>query len=270
MKTIVLHINDDRAQNDRLAVALDLARAHSAHIACVQAGVYDIYLSSDPMGGFYGYSELFKVVHERNDAARQRIEARLQAEGVSWDYENCDGDPVQILVSRARLADLIILSRADRDDGVHPAPMPLAADVAVNARAPVLVVPPGMRSHESSGAVAVAWNGSMEAAHSLRLTLPQLRLASAVHLVTVDDAPAEFPATDGCRYLSRHGISSELHQARSDGRPVAETLLAAVHALGATCLVMGAYGHSRLRETILGGVTSDLLARTTVPLLLAH
>ena len=270
MKTIVLHINDDRAQGDRLAVALDLARAHGAHIACVQAGVYDIYLSSDPMGGFYGSAELYEVVKQRNEDARQRIEARLNAEGVSWDYENCDGDPVQILVSRARLADLIVVSRADRDDGVYPGPIPIAGDVAVLARAPVLVVPPGTTSFDSKGPVAVAWNGSMEAAHSLRLTLRQLRLASAVHLLTVDDPPADFPATDGCRYLSRHGISSELHQCRSDQRPVADTLLAAAHAVGATCLVMGAYGHSRLRETIFGGVTSDLLARATLPLLLAH
>ena len=270
MKSILLHVNDDLAQDDRLAVALDLARAHDAHISCVQAGVFDIYLASDPMGGFAGYAELFGVVRARAVEARARIEARLSHEDVSWDFELCEGDPVRTLVSRARLADLIVLSRAADDDGTQPGPMSIAGEVAVNVRAPVLVVPPSVRSFDSKGVVAVAWNGSPEAAHSLRMTLPQLRLASAVHLVTVDADVGDFPATDGCRYLSRHGIKSELHEYQSDGRSVAETLLAAVALLHANCLVMGAYGRSRLRETVFGGVTHDLLNQSQVSLLLAH
>lgn len=270
MKSIILHVNDDLAQDDRLEVALDLARAHGAHLGCVQAGVFDIYLASDPMGGFAGYAALFGVVRARAAEARGRVEARLKHEGVSWDFELCEGDPVKTLVSRARLADLVVLSRATGDDGIHPGPMPIAGEVAINVRAPVLVVPPGTRSFDSKGIIAVAWNGSVEAAHSLRLTLPQLRLASEVHLVTVDGDVGDFPATDGSRYLSRHGIASELRECISDGRPVAEVLQEAVDVVRANCLVMGAYGHSRLRETVFGGVTHDLLLSSPVSLLLAH
>ena len=270
MKSILLHVNDDHAQNDRLEVALDLARAHSAHLTCVQALRFDIYLSSDAMSGFYGYSMLFDAIRSNAAEARRRIEKRLQAEGMSWTFEHYDGDPAQVLVSHARLADLIVVSRGDADHGDRPGPLPIAANVAISARSPVLVVPPRQATFRSDGPVAIAWNGSIEAAHSLRLTLPQLRLASEVHLITVDDDADEFPATDGSRYLSLHGISSELHQCRSDHRKIAETLLAKAEALHATCLVMGAYGHSRLRETVLGGVTRDLLAGSPIPLILAH
>lgn len=270
MKSIIVHINDDLAQDDRLAVALDLARAHGAHLCCVQTGVFDIYLATDPMGGFAGYAQLFGEVRARAAELRARIEARLASEGVSWEFRLREGDPVQTLVSQSRLADLVVLSRTAADDGTSPGPLPIAGEVAVAVRAPVLVVAPGTRSFDSNGVVAVAWNGSVEAAHSLRLTLPQLRLAGEVHLVTVDGDVGEFPATEGCRYLSRHGIKTELYECRSDGRSVAETLLAATTPIRANCLVMGAYGHSRLRETVFGGVTHDLLLGSPVALLLAH
>lgn len=270
MKSILLHVNDDHAQNDRLEVALDLARAHSAHLMCIQALRFDIYLSSDAMSGFYGYSMLFDAIRSNAAEARRRIEKRLQTEGVNWKFEHYDGDPAQVLVSHARLADLIVVSRADVDYDDQRGPLPIAAQVAVSARSPVLVVPPRQATFRSDGPVAVAWNGSIEAAHSLRLTLPQLRLASAVHLITVDADASEFPVTDGSRYLALHGIKSELHECRSDHRKVADTLLAKAEALHASCLIMGAYGHSRLRETILGGVTRDLLASSTIPLILAH
>ena len=99
----------------------------------------------------------------------------------------------------------------------------------------------------------------MEGSHALRLALPMLAKAKAVHVVTVLEDKSGFPATDACEYLARHGVASELHEWQRNGRRVADVLREAAAKLGASYIVMGAYGHSRIREAVLGGVTRDLL-----------
>ena len=204
------------------------------------------------------------------DEERQRIEQRLKSEGISWDWEHADGNAADALVSRGRLADVLILSRQDKGRDDLPEPLPIVADVAIHARAPVLVVPPGATSFNADGPVVIAWNGSIEAAHSLRLALSFLRLATDVHIVTISSDNSDFPPTDASLYLARHGIASQLHEWPRQERTVAGALLDAARDLAASSLVMGAYGHTRLRETVLGGVTRDLLSDASVPLLLAH
>ena len=116
----------------------------------------------------------------------------------------------------------------------------------------------------------IAWDGSLEASHALRMTLPMLLRASAVHVVTVTEGHREFPATDAARYLARHGIEAELHGWPAEGRSTAEALNTAADRLSAAYAVMGAYGHTRLREAVLGGATRDMLHEAGVPLLMAH
>ncbi len=275
VKSILVHIHDDYAQDARLAVALDLARACGAHLCCVQANPFTSYVLGDPWGGFYGSTTLLDALRTSADEQRARIEQRLKSEGVTWDWTYVPGEPAQVLVSCGRLADLLILSReekgrAEKGREDKPAPLSIVSDVAIHARAPVLVVPPEADRFRADGPVVFAWNGSLEAAHSLRLTLSLLRLATEVHIVTVSDDEIGFPPTDASRYLSRHGISSELHEWPRKGRSIAQALSDAADELNAAYIVMGAYGHSRLRETVLGGATRDLLAGATVPLLLAH
>lgn len=265
MKSILLHVHDDHAQDARLQVALDLARACQSHLSCVQATPFNRYVVGDAFGGFYAATTLPEEEQEQ-----ERIEQRLKGEDIPWDWYRGDQEPAHVLVSRGRLADVLILSRQDKGRGDKPAPLPIVADVAVHARAPVLVVPPETNGFRVDRPVAIAWNGSIEAAHSLRLSLSLLHLAAQVHIITVSDEELDFPSTDASRYLARHDIPSELHEWPRKGRSIAQSLSDAAIELDASCLIMGAYGHSRLRETVLGGVTRELLAETAVPLLLAH
>ena len=270
MPLVATVIHEDRGQDERLAVALDLARAHEAHIGCVQVIPYSSYMVTDPLGGIYASEQLLDAIEARTQAERARIEERLRSEDVQWDWEDVDGHPTHVLVSRGCLADVLIVSRPDeRQEGGRP-PLPIAAEVALHARAPVLVVPPGTDRFDATGRVMIAWNGSAEAAHSLRLVLPFLSMAAAVHIVTVADDPVDFPSTEASRYLARHGIRSELHEWPRKDRLIAEALAEAADQLAATTLVMGAYGHSRFRELVLGGVTRDLLGQATLPLLMSH
>jgi nucleotide-binding universal stress UspA family protein len=140
----------------------------------------------------------------------------------------------------------------------------------MHARAPVLAVERQVRSVDCFGPAMIAWNGSPEAANALRLSLPLLRNASAIHIVRVTEGKDGFPPTDASRYLSRHGLASELHRWTAEARSIADALRDAAATLGAAYIVMGAYGHSRFREAVLGGVTRDLLGNCQVPLLLAH
>lgn len=269
MKTVLLHVREDKGMEARFQAALDIVRRFDGHLTCVQATPFDTYIIGDPFGGVYAFPEVVERVRDSEGKTRERIEGDLANEGVSWDWLHYDGSAAQILVERARLADLIVLSSPSRERGTDQ-PLPIAADVALHARAPVLTVPEGQRSLDCADTAVVAWNGSSEAAHALRLARPMLRGASVVHIVSVGEEGEELPSGAACQYLARHGIRSELHPVPRGERSTAEAITAVASSLGADYLVMGAYGHSRLRELVLGGVTNEMLHDSPVPLLLAH
>jgi nucleotide-binding universal stress UspA family protein len=269
MKTILVHIRDDDGQAARLQAALDLTRAFDGHLVCLQATPFDAYIIGDPFGGVYAFPEIVARVREDEEAERSRIEADLANEGVAWEWLHYDGAAAQMLVEQGRLADCIVLSRPEPGRGARR-PLPIAADVTLHARTPVLAVPEAPLGVDVGAPVLVAWNGSAEAAAAVRAALPYLSRASAVHVATVGAEGADLPSTAACRFLSRHGIASELHAVDPDGRSIADALLATAQGVGAGALVMGAYGRSRLRELVLGGVTDDLLNGAPLPLLLAH
>lgn len=267
MKTLLLYANEDSGFESRLQAALDIARAFDSHISCVQATPYGTYVVGDPFGGVYAMTTALDAVREAEDAHSARIEARLNGEGVSWDWLRYDGASAGALADRSRLCDLVVLSLPADADGPTLA---MLGEVAIDVRAPVLAMPEASRGFDCLGRALLAWNGSPEAAHALRLTLPMLARAGRVDIVTVSEEAGGFPATDACEYLSRHGISSELHEWPGSGDSVAEALFDSARSLDAAYVAMGAYGHSRLRETVLGGTTRDMLLRGSVPLLLAH
>jgi nucleotide-binding universal stress UspA family protein len=268
MKTILLYANEDSGLESRLQAALDVARAFDAHICCVQVTPFDSFIMGDPFGGVYALPSVLEVVRKAEDEHRTRLEARLRVEGVSWDWLRYDGSPAQIVADRARLSDLIVLSLPEA--GNYDGPLSMAGDVALHVRSPVLAVPPSSRALDCMGTAIVAWNGALEAAHALRLTLSMLRKAAAVQIVTVTEDRSDFPATDASQYLARHGIKSELHEWPLAGRSTAEALLDAASTLGGAYVVMGAYGRSRLRESVLGGTSREMLHKGGIPLLLAH
>jgi nucleotide-binding universal stress UspA family protein len=266
MKSVLLYANQDSGLEARFQAALDMVRLFNGHLICLQVTPYEAFIMGDPFGGVYALPSVAKQVAEEDDRHRGALEERLRREDVSWDWIHFDGGPAQLIVDRARLADLIVLSLPAGEDG----PLPITADVAIHARAAVLAVPSASRGLQSGGPALVGWNGSHEAAHALRLALPLLAKASKVNIVTVTDDRPDFPATDAAEYLALHGIGSELSECLREGRSTADTLIAAAHDLGAVYVAMGAYGHNRMREAVLGGVTRDLLRSSPVPLLLGH
>lgn len=270
MKSLLLYANPDAGLESRLQAALDLARRFDAHLTCLQVTPYDAFIMGDPFGGIYALPTVVDQVRRTADDHRERSEERLRGEGVSWEWLRFDGAPAQLVVDRGRLCDLIVLSLPGGEGRSAEAPGAIVADVLVHARSPVLALPQSGRGFDAGGIALVAWDGSRESSHALRLCLPILQKSSAVHLATVTEGNEEFPATDAARYLASYDIEAELREWPRGGRSTADVLIDAAASLSAAYVVMGAYGHTRLREAVLGGATRDMLHASRLPLLMAH
>ncbi len=269
MKSILLHIYDDTGLESRMQAAFDLARAFEGHITCLHATPYEDYIATDPLIAAALPAEFSAKMEMLRIELQARVETRLRGEGVSWEWIHVDDGMARGLVRRSALADVIVLSLAGAALS-WTEPRPLAAAVATGAMASVLAIPTSMRRFDANGTVLVAWNGSAEAALAIKAALPLLRLASSVYLVEVEASAPIYPRDDAARYLSSHGVASEIVQRRPVDGKVGRAITDAAGEIEASLIVMGAYGRSRLSEFLLGGVTRDLLASSQIPLLLAH
>lgn len=270
MKSILLHIQTDPGLASRLDFAIDLARETGAHLLCAQITPFDGFIGIDTFGGVHVSNVMLDELREAEQLERARVETRLTHDGLSWDWINQDGDIAHMLLALGRLSDVIVVSRADPSGNVLTRPDDIVSDIAIHSRTPVLAVPAGRGDFEADRPVAIAWNGSYEAAHALRLAVPLLRLAASVHLIEVGTPNEDLPAAQAAAYLMRHGITASVKAIGKPAGGTAQALRDAASAVDAGYLVMGAYGHSRLREAILGGVTRDLIAHAPLPLFLAH
>lgn len=269
MKSVLLHIFEDEGLDSRMAVALDLCRAHDAHLTCVYVTPYAAYVGLDPMGGVFASGALIEGLRAAEDAIRAKVEARLTREDVRWDWQSYDGDPAQTIVSISSLTDLVVLSQTARGGGIT-APLPIVDQIAVNAGCPVLVVPKGAARFDATAPIVIGWNASEEAGRAVRGALSFLKMARAVSLVSVGEEEAAYPQTEASTYLSHHGLKSDLQSFPASAGPADAVLIEAARAQGAAAVLIGAYGHSRLRETLLGGVTRRLVMSSPVPVLLGR
>lgn len=272
MKSILLYADNGSAFESRFQAALDLARTHGGHITFIQATPLSGFIMMDPMGGSYIPSGMMEQVRADEERLRLLVEARMMIEGLPWDWTAYDGDVTQAVISASRLADVVVLSLDNSAANVRPHPLLSIADVAVDTRCPVLGVPTTAKSLNTCGKMLVAWDGGHESANALRSALPMLQSAGSVHLLSVVEPHkgAGFPSVEASAYLSRHGIKSELIERERGLLSIEETIENVAAEIGADLIVMGAFGHSRLRETLLGGVTRYFLRDSVIPLFLAH
>ena len=276
MKSILLYANEEYGREARVQAALDLARAQEGHVTCLYVTpLANGYVTFDPFGGCYAVPALIEELERQKTDCREHIEAKLNSEGVRWSWVERDGYLAQTLVDQSRLADVIVMTLPGTEGDGAPQAMSQIGQTIVHARPPILAVARRVRSFDCFGPAVVAWNGSSEASHALQAALPLLKLAKIVHLVEIEREPSAFPATQGCEYLSWHGIKPELHarpeqEVRLGSREVSDAIREEARRLGAAYIVMGGYGHSRFREAVLGGTTREMLEQEDVPLLIGH
>ena len=277
-KTIVVHVDGSPQQDSRMAAAARLAREHGAHlVGSAATGIsWTDYLlltgsmvAPVPPADFDGLRQT-AALHLRGftDQAAKLGVASVETRLVE---DTADG----ALLLQARYADLVVLSRdVDPAPGVPPRMRRLPEHVALRGPRPVLVVPPGYADAPIAATVVAGWDGSTQALRALAAALPLLERADGVRLVLVNpdrlsDVHGEQPGADMALYLARHGVNVDVVLERTHAT-AGDALVALARATNAGLIVAGAYGHSRYREWVLGGVTRELLERTPVPLLLAH
>lgn len=183
------------------------------------------------------------------------------------------GALTDVVASRARYADLVVLPRPyGKGNGVEAEAVVEAA--LFNGMAPVLIVPDKGMANSDPRRIVLAWNQSREALVATRRAMPFLKRADSVSIVVIDP-PAHGPERSDpggllCQFLVRHGVHAEVTVLAKTMPRVSDVLTRHLRDVDAELLVMGAYGHSRLREAILGGATRDLLEAAEVPVFLAH
>jgi nucleotide-binding universal stress UspA family protein len=181
---------------------------------------------------------------------------------------------MQEAIVHARYADLAIVGQLDPDNEAPGSPLS-PADVLLDSGRPALVVPYVGRFADVGQRVLIGWNASREAARAVNDALPLLARAAQVTVLAVNPRVGTMhhgatPGADIAAHLARHGITVTVEIAHVTELDASDTLLNRAADLGADLIVTGAYGRSRMRELVLGGVTRDLLRRMTVPVFMSH
>ncbi|WP_181699456.1 universal stress protein [Chthonobacter albigriseus] len=256
------------------ALALDLAAAHGAHVTGLALAMEPLapgFLAS-PIPADY----IVGAIEEAERQARKASDsfaARAAAAGVPADARTLTllAGATQPVIGQAHLSDLVVIGQENYD---QPEPMrsTLIEAVMFEAGVPLLLVPTGWKKPFKVDNVMIAWDGSSTAARAVHAALPMISLAKSIEITIVasSKAWAGEPGADVATYLSRHGLAVTINTVNRDAGDISGTLNARVRETDADLLVMGAYGHSRLREFIVGGATRGMLETMVVPTLLAH
>ncbi|MDP3668136.1 MAG: universal stress protein [Telluria sp.] len=273
-KTILVHVDRSRQAPERIRMAARLALAQDAHlIGAAMSGISrfvyqdsSIDLTRTIVAGH------IDALYQEARAALAQFDAIAGAMGVlSREARLVDDEPEGALALQARYADLVVLSQADPEDPVARIAAALPAYVMLHSTRPVLLVPYAGSFDQVGTHALVAWDAGMEATRAVTSAIPLLRRADAVSVVLFNSSAehGEQPGADIALYLARHGVRVELHEQRTE-IDIGSSLLSMAADLRADLLVMGCYGHARVREVLLGGVTQTILGAMTVPVLMCH
>jgi len=198
---------------------------------------------------------------------------RLRFSQLLGEWRVVSGKVSESLVRQARQADLVILGQINQDHPPPPEGRQLAEDVLMTSGRPILAIPYIGDFQTVGTRILVGWNNSREAARAVNDAIPLLARAASV---TILEVSARKSATDDVtsagimRHLTRHGIRAEMIRTVLASSSTPDLLLNYAADLSADLLVIGGYGHSRLRELVLGGVTRELLRHMTLPVLMSH
>lgn len=270
MRSFLVHADQDVAFEQRLTTALQLAARVQGHVRLCIATPLQQFVSFDPFGGTYFAADALAKAQIEDAQLEQTLAERMAQESISWDIYRANGDVVGSLGGAAAFADLAIVSLADDDAPQQYGPSTLAGDLALGAHIPVLALTRGAASLATEGPVVLAWNGSLPAAKALRGVIPLMTPSDPLILLTVGDVEYDYSAEDALAYAKQHGIHARHHRVEPDGHSVEDVIETEALAAGARLIAMGAYGRSRLRETLFGGTTQRFLKTSPLPLLLAH
>jgi nucleotide-binding universal stress UspA family protein len=275
IKDLVVNLTGADAQDYAADYAISIAKEFSAHADGISF-VFDPVIPGSVLGGLP--TELIEAQRIENSkiakAASERFESACKAAGVTGHTRTLDASvagAADLFGRIARRFDLSVVGQARRDLGASEDL--LIEGALFESGRPVVVVPYIQKDGLRLDRVLVCWDGSRPAARAIADAMPFLQRAKAVDVLVVigeRGKGGELQGTNMTRHLARHGVKVELKRVPAGDLDVKDAILSYTADAGATLTVMGGYGHSRLREFILGGVTRGILTSMTVPVLMSH
>ena len=272
-----------------ILVAIDTAAtvaqrlAPAAALAALEGGrLTGVFASGNPIENAYGdlsgWMQVVEAFLESQRAAASAAEAAFRQElaqrQLTGDWLYRESDATDTVIALAPLYDLLVVGQPNPDAEPTGARVLQPDAVVLGCGRPVLVVPYAGSFAEIGRRVLVGWNGSREATRALHDAMFVLRQAAAVTIIevaaTAEPDAMRVPAADLAAALGRRGIRASAETAPAGDISIEDLLLSRAADLGADLLVMGAYGHSRLREYVLGGPSRGIFQHMTVPVLMAH
>ena len=276
-KSLLTVLTDPNTSASPMNQLIALAEAQDAHAEALCLGV-----DRTQTGYYYAganamiVQETLTRAHTEAGETLEWAKTALASSGVRWSAE--DGvaqiaDIGRLVAYRARFADLVIQGRPyGEKQGAEAEPIVEAS--LFEGRVPVLVVPDDVEPLRKPKTVLAAWNESVEALVAIRKAMPFLKEADLVRIVVIDP-PSHGPERSDpggmlSQMLARHGVQCEIDVLSKTMTRVSDVLNRHATDTEADMIVMGAYGHSRFREAILGGATRNMLEKATVPVFMAH
>ena len=272
IKTILVHLADDDFHRTRLDVASDLARKYKAHLVALYiATPISMPAQITGRGASAGYlSAAVETAREKAKELREEYSAYCEEHGITADWAVEEGDHLDLLAYHAHVADLAIVSQVEYETLEDRFRLRLPEKLTMVTGCPVLLLPDEHKIPPFGRHVLVAWKSNREAVRALRGSHDFLRSAEKVTVLSVGETPDIMASEhEAVAYLKRHGIEAE-PQSVDDDDDVGETLLRQAAELGCDMMVMGAYGHSRWREILMGGITRHVFEHATIPVVMCH
>ncbi|MEC5218484.1 nucleotide-binding universal stress UspA family protein [Actimicrobium sp. GrIS 1.19] len=277
-KTILVHLDEAPHLDARIEFAAQLALANEAHlIGSATTGVSRYFYESLASGvvdpGIAPYLAQLRQQAEQRIAHFEQLVKRI---GVpSFETRLADDEAENSIATQARYCDLVVVGQYDPDGVVSSVYADLPEHIAVHGGCPVLILPHTVRTPPAPPRqVLIAWNGAPEALRAVRDALPLLRAARVVDIAVFNadarpDVHGQEPGADLALFLARHQVKANVMQEQIE-IDFGAALLSLAADRGSDLLVMGCYGHSRMRETLLGGVSRTILESMTLPVLMTH
>jgi nucleotide-binding universal stress UspA family protein len=277
-KTILLYCDAGRTLAARTQVAADFAGRMGAHVV----GLHVRPRFETPMytDGAVAMDSLYdaydRQVKAEEAEAAAAFKAAMRSDKIFSEWRVVGGYVDEAVAEAALAADLVIVGQADPENSGSATPSDLAEQVALRSGRPVLVLPYIGSPKPPGGRAMICWNNSREAARAVTGALPLLEKASKVEMLIVDpekatdEDRARNSGKDIAAWLGRHGVKAEIGRTAAPSSEVGTTILSRAADHDIDLIVMGIYGHSRMREMVLGGASRTLLSSMTVPVLMAH
>jgi nucleotide-binding universal stress UspA family protein len=277
IKDILLHLDTTAASTGRLDLTAQLAQRLGARVT----GLFVADVAYPSFGGDLGggaamaeaIAAMVADVQGEGEKLKPLFEERLRRDGISGEWRLIEGFTARAVATHGLYADLVVVGQPS-PDGPETSGEALVEAALFETGRPVLLTPYAGKFETIGTRVLIGWNASPQAARAVHDAIPLLAKASAVTVLVInhsdDGTHGEEPGADIAQHLARHGLNVTVRRVASGGLAAGDVLLNEAAEANADLIVMGGYGHSRLREMVLGGATRTLLRQMTAPVLMSH